>query len=62
MNKTIKAKKKAPQHARTRTGWVDRRFFEDGHAISGMSLHGAPRMVGGKPIDIPVKVTEIHTT
>jgi hypothetical protein len=54
------AKKAAPPTPRTRTGWVDRRFFEDGHPISGLTLHGASRMVSGKPIDIPVKVTEVR--
>lgn len=47
------------------TGWVSPLYFEcsdaapKGEAGISLTVHPAPIMVGGMPIDIPVRVTEI---
>lgn len=44
-----------PRHI---VGWVDPSFFEEKKPLRLMSIHGAPRQVGGVAIDIPVVVME----
>lgn len=52
---------------RSIVGWVSPLFFDCSDAVAkgetgiNLTIYVAPIMVGGKPIDIPVRVTEITT-
>jgi hypothetical protein len=39
-------------------GWVEPAFFDEKAKVRSMTIHGAPRQVGGVAIDVPVIVME----
>jgi hypothetical protein len=44
----------------SRCGWVHPSFFESPEPGAWLTVHSAPRLVDGRPVDVPVVVKRVE--